>query len=142
MKRILLLVGLIILGNYVNAQTDLEEITETINNYIKGTSNGQQKLIEKAFHPNLNLYSVNANDSLKVWFGKDYISRVVEGKKSDRIRRIVSIDYEKDIAIAKAEIVIPDKMIFIDYLMLLKVQGQWKIVHKSYTIKEFPVIKN
>ena len=142
MKRILLLVGLIILGNSINAQTDLEEITETINNYIKGTSNGQQKLIEKAFHPNLNLYSIDANDRLKVWFGKDYISRVVEGKKSGRIGRIVSIDFEKDIAIAKAEIVIPDKMIFIDYLMLLKVQGQWKIIHKSYTIKEFPLAKH
>jgi len=58
--------------------------------------------------------------------------------KSNRISRIISIDYENDAAIAKAEIVVPNWKIFTDYFLLLKYEGSWKIVHKSYTSREYP----
>lgn len=57
---------------------------------------------------------------------------------SSRIGRIISIDYEKDTAIAKAEILIPNWRVFTDYFLLLKYEGSWKIVHKSYTWREIP----
>lgn len=70
--------------------------------------------------------------------GEKYISNVKEGKKTSRIGRIISIDYEKDAAIAKAEILIPNWRVFIDYFLLLKYEGSWKIVHKSYTWRDIP----
>ena len=70
--------------------------------------------------------------------GEKYISNIKTAKKSYRIGRIILIDYEKDAAIADAEIVIRNWRIFTDYFLLLKHEGSWKIVHKSYSWLEFP----
>jgi len=122
----------------LQGQTEYESITSTLNDYMEGTANGEPDRVSNAFHPDLNLYSV-ANDSVRVWAGQDYISRFEPGKKSNRIGRIVSIDYENDAAVAKIEILMPDyKRIYTDYLMLLKYQGGWKIIHKSYTFVDYP----
>lgn len=106
--------------------------------YIDGTANGEPDKLREAFHPDFNLYSVTKEDSLRIWKGQDYIEGIEEGKKANRIGRIISIDFEKDAAIAKAEILIPDWRIFTDYFLLVKYQGSWKIVHKSYTWREVP----
>ena len=122
----------------LHAQNELEAITSTLMNYIEGTANGAPERVQSAFHHELNLYSV-ANDSLKVWYGQDYISGIKKGAKSNRIGRIVSIDYEHDAAMAKIEILMPNaKRIYTDYLMLLKYQDRWKIIHKSYTYVNYP----
>ena len=130
---------LIFLGPQIgNAQTDLEAITSTLMDYVEGTANGEPERVKRAFHPELNLYSV-ANDSLKVWYGQDYTGGIKKGKKSNRIGRIVSIDYENDAACAKIEILMPGpKRVYTDYLLLLKYQSSWKIIHKSYTYVDYP----
>ena len=46
---------------------------------------------------------------------------------------------EKNAAMAKAEIAIPGWRIFTDYFLLLKYEGAWKIVQKSYTWREWPM---
>jgi len=128
------LIGLAILfGFKVNAQTEnskseIEQITVTLMDYIEGTANGEPDRLKRAFHPDFNLYTVTIEDSL----------RIRTGEKSNRIGRIISIDYEKDAAIAKAEILIPNWRLFTDYFLLLKYEGSWKIVHKSYTWREIP----
>jgi hypothetical protein len=121
-----------------NSKSQIEQITETLMKYIDGTANGEPEKLREAFHPDFNLYSVTAEDSLRIWSGKDYIGGIKEGKKSNRIGRIISIDYENDAAIAKAEILIPNWRIFTDYFLLVKYEGSWKIVHKSYTWREIP----
>ena len=127
----------------INAQTEdnpseMEQITATLMDYIEGTANGEPERLKKAFHPDFNLYTVTSEDSLRVRSGEKYISNIKEGQKSNRIGRIISIDYEKDAAAAKAEIVIPGWRIFTDYFLLLKYEGSWKIVQKSYTWREYP----
>lgn len=121
-----------------NEQTDIQGITETLNHYIEGTANGEPERLALAFHPDFNLYSVSDTDSLKIWEGSDYVSRIKPGQKSTRVGRIISIDYENNAASAKVEIVIPDFKIFTDYFLLLKYQGSWKIIHKSYTSRPIP----
>ena len=118
-------------------KNDLEQITAILLDYIEGTANGQPERLRKAFHPNFNLYAV-AKDTLWTRSGEQYIANIKVGEKSNRIGRIISIDIEKDAAIAKAEIVIPDWRTFTDYFLILKYQGAWKIVHKSYTWRELP----
>ena len=115
------------------SQSEIQQISETIMLYIDGTANGEPDKLKKAFHTDFNLYSVTEEDSLRTWSSKDYIGKIEKGQKSNRIGRIISIDYEKDAAIAKAEILIPNWRVFIDYFLLLKYEGSWKIVHKSYT---------
>lgn len=121
-----------------NSKSEIEQITETLMKYLDGTANGEPEKLREAFHPDFNLYSVTKEDSLRIWHGKDYIGGIKEGKKSNRIGRIISVDYEKDAAIAKAEILIPNWRVFTDYFLLVKYEGSWKIVHKSYTWREIP----
>lgn len=121
-----------------NGKSEIEQITATLIDYIEGTANGEPDRLRKAFHPDFNLYTVSDTDSLRIRSGEQYISNIKKGEKANRIGRIVSIDFEKDAAIAKAEIVIPNWRIFTDYFLLLKYEGNWKIVQKSYTWREYP----
>ena len=135
-----LLFGLLLtVGFNIKAQsTDLEQITETLLNYIEGTANGEPDQLRRAFHPDFNLYSVTKEDQLRIWNGKNYIENIKVGEKNNRKGRIISIDFENNATSAKAEIIIPNWRIFTDYFLLLKYEDSWKIIHKSYTWKEFP----
>ncbi|RAW01208.1 nuclear transport factor 2 family protein [Pseudochryseolinea flava] len=121
-----------------NSKSEIEQITETVMDYIEGTAVGDPDRLKKAFHPDFKLYAVTDKDSLLIRSGKEYIAKVKKGEKTNRIGRIISIDYEKDAAIAKAEIVVPNWRIFTDYFLLVKYEGSWKIVQKSYTWREVP----
>ena len=125
--------GIVAEAQTVDSRSEIEQITETLMDYIEGTANGQPERLRKAFHPAFHLYTVTAEDSLRIRSGEEYISNIKAGEKTNRIGRIISIDYEKDAAIAKAEIVVPNWRVFTDYFLLLKYEGAWKIVHKSYT---------
>lgn len=145
MKSIkIILVGLLLINEIdlraqtENTESEIQQITTTLMDYIDGTANGQPDRLRKAFHPDFNLYTVTLEDSLRTRSGEKYIINFKEGKKSNRIGRIISIDHENDAAIAKAEIVVPNWKIFTDYFLLLKYEGSWKIVHKSYTSREYP----
>ena len=117
---------------------EFEQISATLMDYIEGTANGEPERLRKAFHPDFNLYTVT-RDSLWIRSGEKYISNIKPGEKANRIGRIISIDYENDAAMAKAEIVIPGWRIFTDYFLLLRYEGSWKIVQKSYTWSEYPL---
>jgi hypothetical protein len=140
----ILLIGLLLIAGWkvqaqpINSKSDIEQISETLMDYIDGTANGEPDRLRKAFHPSFNLYTVTEQDSLRIRSGEAYISAIKKGEKSNRIGRIISIDFEKDAAMAKAEIIVPNWRIFTDYFLLLKYEGSWKIVHKSYTWKAYP----
>ncbi len=141
--KILILITIISLVSFhgvaqTKSKSEIKQISETLMHYIEGTANGEPNRLEKAFHLNFNLYTVTEKDSLRIRSGKKYISNIKKGEKSNRIGRIISIDYENNAAIAKAEIVIPNWRIFTDYFLLLKYEGEWKIIHKSYTWREYP----
>lgn len=117
------------------AQTDTELITETLNNYIEGSTNGQPNRLKEAFHPDLNLYYVREGQ-MKVWSGKAYILDTKEGQPTGEKGKILSIDYENNAAMAKVEILNPTNNVkYIDYFMLLKTSGKWTIIHKMFTRK-------
>ena len=122
--------------------SELEGITATLMDYIEGTANGEPDRLRRAFHPDFNLYTVTEADSLRIRSGERYISNFQEGKKANRVGRILSIDFEKDAAMAKVDIVVPGWRIFTDYFLMLKYEGSWKIVHKSYTWRPFPEQKD
>lgn len=129
---------LLFVGTFiVNSQNEKENIKRALYHYIEGTANGEPERVQKAFHKELNLYSVR-NGELHVWEGKKYIGNIKQGRKSNRIGKIISIDYENNAAMAKLEIDMPGaKRIYTDYMLLLKVKGAWKVIHKSYTFKPY-----
>ncbi len=110
-------------------------IAQTLMDYIEGTANGEADRIRRAFHPALNLYAVD-NGQLKSRSGQSYISIFEDGKKRNRVGKIISIDYVNDAAVAKVEVAMPgNNRLYTDYMMLLKLGGEWKIIHKSYTFE-------
>jgi len=147
MKKAILLFVVCICMGIAQAQTEsapseISLIEATLMDYIEGTANGEPERLKRAFHPDFNLYTVTEEDSLRIRSGEAYVAGIKEGQKNNRIGRIVSIDYEKDAAMAKVEIIIPGWRIFFDYMLLLKYEGSWKIVQKSYTWHPFPSIED
>lgn len=118
--------------------TELPLITATLMDYIDGTANGDPEQVRRAFHPDFNLYTVNDGDSLWIRSGAKYIDGIKPGEKNNRQGRIISIDVEGNAAMAKAEIAIPGWRIFTDYFLLLKYEGTWRIVQKSYSWRPWP----
>lgn len=51
--------------------------------------------------------------------------------EAKRKRRVLMVDVTGDAAIAKVELDFPTGKL-IDYFTLLRIGGQWKIVHKSF----------
>lgn len=132
----------LMLTGFINAQTksksNIEQITDTLTDYIEGTANGEPERLKRAFHPDFNLYAVDDKNGLLVRSGEKYIAGVKKGEKTNRVGRIIAIDQEKDAATAKVEIIIPNWRVFTDYFLLIKYEGSWKIVQKSYTWREYP----
>lgn len=137
MKKSIVIILLVAGAFSVNSQSERNSIEKALYHYIEGTANGEPKSVEKAFHKDLNLYSVR-NGELQIWNGKKYIGNIKQGRKSNRIGKIISIDYENNAAMAKLEIDMPGaKRIYTDYMLLLKIKGVWKVIHKSYTFRPY-----
>lgn len=127
-----------LMAQAVDSKSEMEQISATLMDYIEGTANGEPERVKRAFHKDLELYHV-ANDTLVAWSGMGYANRIKEGKKSNRIGKIVSIDLENNAASAKVEINMPGaKRIYTDFFLLLKLEGHWKIIHKSFTFVPYP----
>ena len=121
-----------------HSQSEIESINKVLYDYIEGTANGQPERLRDAFDEGFNLYFVK-NDSLNTWSGKNYINHVKPGQKSNRIGKVRSIDNEGNAAIAKIEVLMLGlRRIYTDYLLLLKTNQKWKIIHKTFTFKKYP----
>ncbi|MEM7473774.1 MAG: serine hydrolase [Planctomycetota bacterium] len=107
-------------------------ILSTLENYIEGSTRGKPQLLKQAFHADLNLYSIR-NEKLSIWPGTEYIASTKPGVSTDEIGKVLFVDYEHDCAMAKVEILPASGPAFVDYFMLLKLEGGWQIVHKMYT---------
>jgi len=116
-----------------NSKTEIEQITETLINYIEGSTQGQPDRLKEAFHSDLNLYYTK-NEELKIWSGKEYIKSTKKGEPTGESGKIINIDYENDIAVAKVQITHPKSNTpYIDYFMLTKIKNKWTIIHKMFT---------
>ena len=111
--------------------TDLQQIETTINHYFDGMINHNSKSFEKAFHPAASMkwyedkyMEVNATKALS-----DYVNA------NDAVKtktRIIAINIVNDVANAQLELEY-ETFTFVDFMHLMKVDGEWKIVSKTYT---------
>ena len=110
--------------------SDYVQIEKTLNYYLEGGTNNDFATLEKAFHPNASMKYIG--DAYKevnaVEFFRD---RMKPGPKQNRKTRIIAVSATGNAANAQLEIEYPD-FYFIDYMNLLKVDGEWKIVSKIF----------
>lgn len=119
------------------AQTEEQQVRATLMNYIEGTSYNYPEKIQAAFHDSSNLYLSKQDNDFWIVPSKEYISWFKNGetgKFNGRFGKILFVDISGDIALAKAEILYPQRNLgFIDAFILKKVAGEWKIISKTAT---------
>jgi len=117
--------------------TDVAAIEKVLHTYFDGLYEGDTKKLGEAFHPASHLYATGPDGKAIDWPRAEWF-RYIEGrpsaksKGSARADRIVSIDFSgPNTAFAKVECQLPPRY-FTDYLTLLKADGRWQVISKSY----------
>ena len=113
--------------------TDYQLIEQTVHHYFNGMIHHTAESFTKAFHPTATMKwndkeftEVNAIKALS-----DYVNsnETVKTKAS-----ILGITVVNDVANAQLELEY-ETFYFIDFMNLVKINGEWKIVNKIYTQK-------
>ena len=101
--------------------------------YLKGHATGDGEYYRRAFHPDAKIQG--NRDGKLISRTREEFAAGAPGKpahdEAQRKRRIVSVDVVNDAAFAKLELDYPTVK-FTDYMTLLKVDGEWKIMNKVY----------
>ncbi len=116
--------------------SDFSVIWEIIHNYFEGLHYGDVAKLKAIFHPDVWLKAPGNRRSLKQWL-TNVSSRPAPAQLNKPFSfKILAIDVVQDQAMAKIHCPLFD-FNYIDFLGLLKEEGQWRIVTKMYTdIKE------
>lgn len=117
------------------SQSGEKSVEAALKNYIEATSYNNVERIEKAFYPEANLYLEKSDKKLWIVPISEYSSWFEKGTKGQfngRVGRIISIDQFNNIAVAKAEVLIPKKNLrYIDMFLMKKEQNEWRIISKT-----------
>ena len=138
MRHVALLFALIISVTVgISAQTDEKAAVRVpLENYIKAHATGDPEFARKAFHTEGNMTFIRDGKFITETFDS-FIKRAFTGKpaadeeKRKDGRKIEAIDVNGSAAVAKITLDYPTVR-FVDYMTLLKIGGEWKIVNKSF----------
>ena len=113
---------------------DEANVRACLENYMSGEGNR----VEKAFDPSASMKYIDAQTGgFKDVPIKDFIARIKAntGGAPKRQIEIVSMNIEGNAAQAKIKIE-TEKVILYDYMNLLKINNEWKIVSKIFSRKD------
>ena len=116
-----------------HADPEEAAIRSAIDHYFQGHATGDGNHFRQVFHPQSNLYAIREG---KYWqlTSADYAARATGQPPADEAKRkrsITSIDRTGNAAVVKLVLDYPSVK-FTDYMSMLKVDGQWKIVAKMF----------
>jgi len=116
-------------------KTDYKQIEKTLWYYLDGDTNKNYAMLKKAFHNNATMKYVSSKKGYTEYNALEAF-KDIDGKKpeTNRVNRIEYINIAGRSANAKIEIVYPD-LVIVDYMNLLKIAGEWKIVSKIFSMK-------
>ena len=108
-------------------------VRAAVEQYFRGHSTGLGEHHRKVFHPDARLFAVREG---KYWTitSEEYIARAPGKPPADeaqRKRAVEMVDISGNAAVAKVVLDYPDVK-FTDYMSLLKIDGEWKIVNKTF----------
>ena len=113
-------------------ESDFDRVTQLVTQYCEGLYHGDADLLKEIFHEDAWLKQPGKRRSLTTWLEdvQQRPSPQALGHAYDF--NILSIDLVQDQAMVKLVCPLFD-FHYIDFLGLLKEEGQWKIVNKMYT---------
>jgi hypothetical protein len=110
-----------------------DAIHQAVQRYFDGHATGSPSVMRLAFHESARVQFVQGG-RYAVWSLDEYVAKL-PGRPADdegrRRRRIVALTASGDAAAAELELDYP-AVRFVDYLSLLRVDGEWLIVNKSF----------
>lgn len=110
--------------------SDADAIEATLKDYLYGLRDGDVQRLRRAFHPTAEIEGIR-DSVFTSWSIREYLSGMVPGQRRPFIPRILSVDHIGAAASGKVESDYGTWK-FVDYMQLLKIDGQWKIVNKIY----------
>lgn len=131
MNKLLLTLSLLLTSFFaMSQQTDEAGARACLENYMSGEADR----VEKAFHTSATMKYIDVKTSeFKDVPIADYIARVkANTTKSERKIEIVALNVEGNAANGKIRIETPTVVMY-DYMNMLKVNGEWKIVSKIFS---------
>lgn len=131
---VLIGVGSLFFGYKTMADAKEKELAKVpLENYLKAQSTGNGEFIRQAFFKDARIMAYRDNKMLNLSV-EEFASRF-NGKSADdeakRTRTIESLEISGNAGIAKIVLDYPTVK-FVDYMSLLKIDGEWKIVNKSF----------
>lgn len=116
---------------------DKAEIENVIKDYVTSTDNKKVDELDNLFYDKAAFVCVNKISNKVIECDKEtYLDQVKSGKLGgwSRDYSIESVDMHEETAVAK--VVITDKRLKqVEYVSLAKIDGQWKIVSRTYTLE-------
>ena len=120
-------------------QADAAAARVPLENYIQGHATGNGDFMRKAFHPDAKVVSFREG-KMNSMTAEEFASRF-NGKpaadEAQRKRRIESVEITGNAGVAKIVLDYPT-VTFTDYMSLLKVDDEWKIVNKVFYAEPKP----
>lgn len=118
------------------SEADAAAARVPLESYINAHATGNPEYIRKAFFPDAKIMAFRDGKLLNLSV-EEFASRF-SGKpaadESQRKRRIDSLDITGNAGVARILLDYPDATL-IDYMSLLKVNGEWKIVNKVFNVE-------
>jgi hypothetical protein len=116
------------------ASPEEARVRGAVESYLHGLKFNDVPSLQRAFWPDAKLYFVKRDSTLGQlsqleWY-KSFAASA--GKEEDGTLGIVSIDITDNAATVKVLETYP-KSVYVDYLNLLRFNGEWRIVNKIYT---------
>jgi hypothetical protein len=116
-------------------QSDDAGVRAAVNQYLHGHASGSGVEMRKAFLPTAHIEGIRDGKFVS-WTVDEYVSRF-SGKpapdEAARKRTIDTVDLSGTAAMVRATLV-HGATTFVDYFVLLKVDGEWKIANKVYSV--------
>jgi putative lumazine-binding protein len=129
-----LVIAAVALGWVGQKSAEDEAVRMVVQHYLNGLKRNDVESLKKAFWPDAKLFFVKKDGQLgqltqSEWY-KSFAASA--GKEEEGELRITVVDITGNAASVKVEEDYPGSK-YIDYLSLLKFNGEWKIVNKIYT---------
>jgi len=135
MKKFIFIIPLTLFSVFCCAQSDYEMIEKTLWSYLKGDTEKDYDTLKTAFHEQATMKYVSSTNGYTAFVALEAF-KDIQGKEPEknRINRIEYITIAGRAASAKIEIEYPD-VVVVDFMNLLRVDGEWKIVNKIFSRK-------
>ena len=134
MKNLILIVTVLLgmISLNVNAQdSDFQLVEKTVNSYMDGLVSGNAEMITKAFHKDATMKMIGEKGYESYNAIEALTADLTAIPKETTTTRIVSINITGNSASAQLEIQLAE-LTYIDFMQILKINGEWKIVSKIF----------